>query len=57
MQRRLAWALPLILCTELSLNGSLLGTLAGSDLAKALFAIWLGSVPVDDSLKQALLGR
>jgi len=43
--------------TELSLNGSLLGTVAGSDLAKALFAIWLGSVPVDDSLKQALLGR
>jgi hypothetical protein len=43
--------------TQLSLNGSVLGTVAGSDLAKALFAIWLGRVPVDDSLKQALLGH
>ncbi len=42
--------------TELSLNGEPLGTLPGVDLAKALFAIWLGEVPLDDSLKQALLG-
>jgi hypothetical protein len=43
--------------TELSWNGRALGTVPGADLAKALFAIWLGDVPVDDSLKQALLVR
>ncbi len=32
-----------------------LGTIAGLDLKKALFAIWLGSNPVQDSLKAALL--
>lgn len=42
--------------TELSLNGEALGTIPGVDLARALFAIWLGDVPLDDSLKQALLG-
>ncbi len=35
---------------------SVLGTLPGLDLKKALFAIWLGDVPVQASLKQALLG-
>jgi len=43
--------------TELSLDGRTLGRVPGADLAKALFAIWLGPVPVDDTLKQALLGR
>lgn len=32
-----------------------LGTIAGLDLKKALFAIWLGDKPVQDSLKKALL--
>ncbi len=32
-----------------------LGSVAGLDLKKALFAIWLGSKPVQDSLKASLL--
>ena len=32
-----------------------LGTLPGLELKKALFAIWLGDVPAQDSLKQSLL--
>jgi hypothetical protein len=32
-----------------------LGTIPGLDLKKALYAIWLGSNPVQDSLKKALL--
>ncbi len=32
-----------------------LGSIAGLDLKKALFAIWLGSNPVQDSLKASLL--
>lgn len=33
-----------------------LGVIPGLDLKKALFAIWLGSKPVQDSLKKGLLG-
>ena len=33
-----------------------LGTIPGLDLKKALFAIWLGASPVQESLKKALLG-
>lgn len=33
-----------------------LGTIPGLDLKKALFAIWLGPVPVQESLKKSLLG-
>ena len=33
-----------------------LGTIAGLDLKKALFAIWLGEAPVQASLKKGLLG-
>jgi hypothetical protein len=43
--------------TELSLNGRALGTVPGADLSRALFSIWLGQAPVDDALKQSLLGR
>ena len=43
--------------TTLAKNGIALGTIPGPALARALFAIWLGEVPVDASLKQALLGR
>ena len=32
-----------------------LGSIPGLDLKKALFAIWLGDVPAQESLKQALL--
>ena len=43
--------------TEVSLNGNSLGVITGIDLKKALFAIWLGSDPVDDDLKEGMLGR
>ncbi|MBN2160690.1 MAG: chalcone isomerase family protein [Spirochaetes bacterium] len=33
-----------------------LGTIAGLDLKKALYAIWLGPNPVQESLKKSLLG-
>jgi hypothetical protein len=35
---------------------TLLGTLPGLDLKKAVFAIWLGDSPVQESLKTGLLG-
>jgi hypothetical protein len=41
--------------TELSLNGVPKGTLPGSEFASALFSIWLGSSPIDASLKRDLL--
>ncbi len=43
--------------TELALNGTSLGTIAGGDFAAALFAIWLGPNAIDPSLKAQLLGR
>jgi hypothetical protein len=42
--------------TELRLNGTPLGTVAGADFAAGLFAIWLGPVPLDEGLKRTLLG-
>lgn len=42
--------------TELALNGRPLGRVPGADVADALFAIWIGKVPIDESLKQDLLG-
>ncbi|HEX7843262.1 MAG TPA: chalcone isomerase family protein [Kofleriaceae bacterium] len=38
-------------------KGTLKGTIAGADFATALFAIWLGANPVDDGLKDGLLGN
>ena len=43
--------------TELSLNGEVLGHIAGDDFAAAVFAIWLGSDPIDHDFKTALLGQ
>jgi hypothetical protein len=43
--------------TILSLNGVPRGSIAGADFARALFSIWLGEEPFDDSLKTRLLGR
>lgn len=43
--------------TELSLNGEVLGRIAGDDFAAAIFAIWLGSDPIDHDFKTALLGQ
>ncbi len=43
--------------TALSLNGQRLGIVEGDDFAAALFAIWLGPQPIDQSFKEALLGQ
>jgi hypothetical protein len=41
--------------TELARNGRRLGTIDGADFASALFAIWLGDQPLDESLRRQLL--
>ncbi len=44
--------------TRLSFNGQARGKdIAGEDFFKALLKIWLGNKPVQDDLKQALLGK
>ncbi len=43
--------------TELALNGKPKGVIAGPDFASAMFSIWLGSHPLDKSLKESLLGE
>lgn len=43
--------------TELALNGERRGLVEGADFARALFSIWLGARPFDESLKAQLLGR
>ena len=42
---------------ELALNGKPKGVIAGSDFASAMFSIWLGPRPLDESLKESLLGE
>ena len=42
--------------TTLSLNGSPLGTVEGADFAAAYFAIWLGSKPISDTMRDELTG-
>ena len=41
--------------TELSLNGAAKGLIEGVDFAAMVFSIWLGSDPIDASLKSQLL--
>jgi hypothetical protein len=44
--------------TRLTVNGQARGgDIAGDDFYKALLKIWIGSKPVQDDLKQALLGK
>ncbi len=44
--------------TRLTVNGQAKGKeIAGEDFYKALLRIWLGRKPVQDDLKQALLGK
>jgi hypothetical protein len=38
-------------------KGQVKGTLAGADFAAALLSVWLGPRPVDDDLKDRLLGK
>ncbi|MCH2173782.1 chalcone isomerase family protein [Myxococcota bacterium] len=42
--------------TRLSLNGESLVLVPGPDFARAYFSIWLGTDPLDQGLKRALLG-
>ncbi len=42
---------------EVRLNGKVIGSIAGLDLKKALFAIWLGDKPVDKDLKKGMVGK
>lgn len=43
--------------TELALNGQTLGSIEGADFAAAIFAIWLGPAPIDESFRDDLLSR
>jgi hypothetical protein len=42
--------------TQVRINGQVRGEVAGADFAAALLRIWLGTSPVSDDLKSALLG-
>lgn len=42
--------------TELAHNGVSKGVMEGADFAAAYFAIWLGPDPINDALKEGLLG-
>jgi hypothetical protein len=41
--------------TELALNGRRLGLVEGADFSAAIFSIWFGENPVDESLREQLL--
>lgn len=41
--------------TELSLNGEALGVVEGAELSAAVFAIWLGPRPINETLRSQLL--
>lgn len=43
--------------TELGLNGQPKGVVAGADFASALFSIWLGPNPLNDTLRRQLLAN
>ena len=42
--------------TQIVVNGTVRGTIAGTAFNRALLKIWLGSKPVQGDLKQAMLG-
>lgn len=42
--------------TQLALNGTPKGTIKGAEFAAALFSIWLGTNPLDETFKMQLLG-
>src|SRR6185312_2909860 len=41
---------------QVSVNGTIKGTIAGDDFARAFIAIWLGATPPNPELKNGLLG-
>lgn len=42
--------------TQITVNGSARGTIAGAEFNRALMKVWLGDKPVQDDLKKAMLG-
>jgi hypothetical protein len=42
--------------TELALNGEPKGIIEGADFATALFSIWIGQKPIDESFKRQIMG-
>lgn len=42
--------------TELALNGEPKGIIEGADFAAAIFSIWLGPKPINESFKNQILG-
>ncbi len=43
--------------TQVSKNGNVLGSIESKDFSAALYAIWLGDMPVQQDLKNNLLGK
>ena len=43
--------------TRVTVRGTDRGAIEGRDFADALFAVWLGPKPIQDDLKQGLLGK
>jgi hypothetical protein len=43
--------------TELALNGEPKGIIEGAEFAAAVFSIWLGPKPMNESFKKQILGR
>jgi len=43
--------------TAVAIQGSDKGTIAGDDFAEALFSVWLGARPIQEDVKNDLLGR
>ena len=43
--------------TQLTLNSQPLGTIEGSEFAKALFGIWIGENPIDKTFRDRLLRK
>ncbi len=43
--------------TKVEIKGKEMGVIAGKEFAEALFAIWLGPKPPNESLKKGLLGQ
>ena len=42
--------------TELALNGEPKGIIEGAEFAQAVFSIWLGPKPIDNTFKKQILG-
>jgi hypothetical protein len=42
--------------TTVEISGTVKGTIPGADFMRALWGVWLGPKPVDESLKQGMLG-